>query len=134
MKDWISRLLHHCHRDMLQEGWLSWKIGLLLQTQDLRVGQVNKPYIRLTQENSIKSFIQDCLPYILKTNGLYTTFLAFPNDHVLASRPSHIWHNIILSKSFYHILCVMWFVIPKSCVVTITCDIIPASNPKIKGK
>jgi len=31
----------------------------MLQTQDLKVGQVNEPYIRLTQENSIKNSIQD---------------------------------------------------------------------------
>ena len=31
----------------------------MLQTQDLRVGQVNEPYIRLTQENSIKNSVQD---------------------------------------------------------------------------
>jgi len=31
----------------------------MLQTQDIRVGQVNEPYIRLTQENSIKNSVQD---------------------------------------------------------------------------
>jgi len=43
---------------MLQE------ITLLLQTQVLNVGQVNRPYIGLTQENSIENSIQDSLPYI----------------------------------------------------------------------
>jgi len=38
----------------------------LLQTQDLRVGQVNKPCIGLIQENSIENSVQTCLPYILK--------------------------------------------------------------------
>ena len=42
----------------------------LLQTQVLRVRQVNEPCIGLTQENSV----QDCLPYILKSYGLcYST-------------------------------------------------------------
>ena len=36
----------------------------LLQTQVLRVRQVNEPCIRLTQENSIESSIQTSLPYI----------------------------------------------------------------------
>jgi len=43
---------------------------LVLQTQVLRVEQVNKPCIRLTQENSIENFIQDSLPYILNPYGL----------------------------------------------------------------
>jgi len=37
----------------------------LLQTQVLRVEQVNEPYIGLTQENSIENSVQDSLPYIL---------------------------------------------------------------------
>jgi len=37
----------------------------LLQTQVLRVEQVDEPYIRLTQENLIKNFVQNCLSYIL---------------------------------------------------------------------
>ena len=43
---------------------LSWK-SIVLQTQDLRVGQVNKSYIGLIQKNLIENSIQDCLPYIL---------------------------------------------------------------------
>ena len=43
---------------------------MLLQTQVLRVGQVNEPCIGLTQENLIESSIQDSLPYILKPHGL----------------------------------------------------------------
>jgi len=31
---------------------------LILQTQDLRVGQVNEPCIGLTQENSIENSVQ----------------------------------------------------------------------------
>ena len=47
----------------------------LLQTQVLRVEQVNEPYIRLTQENLIENSVQDCLSYILQPHGLcYSTF------------------------------------------------------------
>jgi len=41
----------------------------MLQTQILKVGQVNEPYIRLTQENSIENSVQECLPYILNDDG-----------------------------------------------------------------
>ena len=40
---------------------------LILQTQVLRVEQVNEPCIGLTQENSIENPVQDCLPYILNS-------------------------------------------------------------------
>jgi len=40
---------------------------LMLQTQVLRVEQVNEPCIGLTQENSIENSVQDCLPYILNS-------------------------------------------------------------------
>jgi len=50
----------------------------MLQSQDLRVGQVKEPYIGLTQKNLIENFIQDCLPYILIPNGLYKLFIAYP--------------------------------------------------------
>jgi len=36
----------------------------MLQTQVLRVRQVNKSYIGLTQENLIESSVQTSLPYI----------------------------------------------------------------------
>jgi len=42
----------------------------LLQTQVLRVRQVNEPCIGLTQENSIENSVQDGLPYILKPYSL----------------------------------------------------------------
>jgi len=42
---------------------------LMLQTQVLRVRQMDEPYIGLTQENSIESSVQDCLPYISKPHG-----------------------------------------------------------------
>jgi len=51
---------------------------IMLQSQDLRVGQVKEPYIGLTQENSIKNSIQDYLPYIQIPNGPYKLFLAYP--------------------------------------------------------
>ena len=38
--------------------------GMLLQSQDLRVGQVKEPCIGFTQENSIENSVQNCLPYI----------------------------------------------------------------------
>ena len=50
----------------------------VLQTQDLRIIQVNKPYIRLTQENSMKNSVQDSLSFILITHGpCSTTSLAY---------------------------------------------------------
>ena len=42
----------------------------LLQSQDLRVGQVKEPCIGLTQENLIENSVHDCLPYILKAHSL----------------------------------------------------------------
>jgi len=42
---------------------------LVLQSQDLRVGQKKKPYIGFTQENLIENSVQDCLSYILKLHG-----------------------------------------------------------------
>jgi len=52
----------------------------MLQTQVLRVGQVNEPYIGFTQENSIKNSVQDYLPYILISNSLCKLFLAYPKQ------------------------------------------------------
>jgi len=46
----------------------------MLQTQVLRVGQVDEPCIGLTQENSV----QDCLPYILGFYGPCKLLLAYP--------------------------------------------------------
>ena len=46
-------------------------IIFLLQTQVLRVEQVNEPCIGLTQENLIENSVQDNLPYILKPHGPY---------------------------------------------------------------
>jgi len=34
--------------------------------------------LRLTQENLIENFVQDCLPYILITHSLCSTTLAYP--------------------------------------------------------
>jgi len=44
-------------------------LSSLLQTQVLKVKQVNEPCIGLTQENLVENFVQDCLPYILKPHG-----------------------------------------------------------------
>ena len=41
----------------------------VLQTQVLSVGQMDEPCIGLTQENLIGNYIQDSLPYILKSHG-----------------------------------------------------------------
>jgi len=49
----------------------------MLQTQALRVGQEKNLILGLTQENSIESSVQDCLPYILIPNGLCKLFLAY---------------------------------------------------------
>jgi len=52
--------------------------NLLLQSQDLRVGQVKEPCIGSIQENLIENSVQDCLPYILIPNGLCELFLTYP--------------------------------------------------------
>jgi len=50
----------------------------MLQLQNLRGNQVKEPCIRVTQENSIENFVQGHLPYILKSNSLCPTTLAYP--------------------------------------------------------
>jgi len=50
----------------------------LLQTQVLKVEQVNEPCIRLTQENLIENSIQECLPHILNDDGLCYYFFSLP--------------------------------------------------------
>ena len=52
--------------------------GYLLQTQVLRVGQVNEPCIGLTQENLIENSVQKCLPYILNYDGPCYYFSSLP--------------------------------------------------------
>ena len=49
----------------------------ILQLQDLRVNQVKKPYIVLTQENLIDNSIWDCLPYISRLIVYATLQLAY---------------------------------------------------------
>ena len=51
---------------------------MVLWLQDLRVNQVKEPCIGLTQENSIKNSVQDCLSYILIVHGTCSTTLAYP--------------------------------------------------------
>ena len=60
-------------------GWSQKKENrvLMLQSQDLRVGQVKEPCIGLTQENLIENSIQDYLPYILISNSPCELFLAY---------------------------------------------------------
>ena len=40
------------------------QLSNMLQSQDFRVGQVKKPCIKITQENSIKSSVQTSLSFI----------------------------------------------------------------------
>ena len=96
----------------------------MLQTQDLRTGQVNEPCIRLTQENSIKNSVQDCLSYILNINGSYFTTLAYSKQLYVCFRAniySAYYYNIILPESstiFYHDI---WLC---------NCDVTLNPNPK----
>ena len=50
----------------------------VLQTQDLRVDQMNKPCIGLTQENLIENSVQYCLPYIVKPHGPCDYYFSLP--------------------------------------------------------
>ena len=52
--------------------------ALVLQSQDLRVGQEKEPCIGFTQENSIENSVQDYLSYILKAYDLCPTILVYP--------------------------------------------------------
>ena len=52
----------------------------MLQTQVLRVEQVDELCIGLTQENSIENSIQNCLPYILKPMVHAALLLAYPKQ------------------------------------------------------
>jgi len=63
VQDRIKREPTNTYRDYF-------KFRILLQTQVLRVGQVNESCIRLTQENSMENSVQDSLPYILNPPGL----------------------------------------------------------------
>ena len=74
-----------------------WNRVLMLQTQALRVGQVKKPCIGLTQENSIESSVQDSLPYILiyyYSWSMLTTVHPTLNDHVYDMRPTGVVHVV----------------------------------------
>ena len=54
---------------------LTFSLQSILQTQVLRVRQVNESCIGLIQENSIENSVQDCLHYILQPHGpCYSTF------------------------------------------------------------
>ena len=96
----------------------------MLQTQDLRTGQVNEPCIGLTQENSIKNSVQDCLSYILNINGSYFTTLAYSKQLYICFKAniySIYYNNIILLESstiFYYNI---WLC---------NCDVTLKPNPK----
>ena len=64
----ISSSLDSSHALMITDASIKNNITIsimLLQTQVLRVRQVNKSYIGLTQENLIEISLQTSLPYIL---------------------------------------------------------------------
>jgi len=90
----------------------------MLQLKDLRVSQWDKPYIRLTQENSIENSVQDCLPYISKTNGLCSTTLVYPKLPCVCFKVNiYIIYCITSFLSEYSTIfhCDMW-----SCDITLT--------------
>ena len=64
--------INYCPKKRVNDFGL--KRLFLLQSQDLRVGQVKEPCIGLTQENSV----QNCLYYILIPNDLCELFIAYP--------------------------------------------------------
>ena len=81
---------NHCFYNICSKRKISIFDEVVLQTQDLSVDQANKPCIKLTQENSIEFLVQHIYLYILTSNGLYSTSLAYLNDHVLAIRSIYI--------------------------------------------
>jgi len=107
---------------------------ILLWSQDLRVGQVKKPYIGLTQENSIENSVQDCLPYILIPNGLCELFLAYPKwPCVFLKINMCTTHYITLSfpecSTSFHVLCDLWLCHLMWPAVW-QCDVVTNPNPK----
>jgi len=104
---------------------------ILLWLKDLRVSQWEKPCIEFTQENSIENSVQDHLPYISQTTGLYTTALAYPK-----------WPCICLKATMYITYNMTSFLSEPSTIfhygtwlcdsMAVTCDIplIPNSSPK----
>ena len=63
----------------------------MLQSQDLRVSQESKPYIRINTrkldgENLMEFLGTKYLSYILTTVGLCSTTLAYSNNYVLSLR------------------------------------------------
>jgi len=83
----------------------------VLQLKDLRVGQWDKSCIGLTQENSIENSVQDCLPYISKTNGSCFTTLAHSKWPFVCLKVNiyNTLYDIIPFRIFYHLL--LWYVI-----------------------
>ena len=54
----------------------------MLQTQDLRVSQVNEPYIGLIQENLIEFLAQSIYLIYYTRWSVLLLCLAYPKDHV----------------------------------------------------
>ena len=84
----------------------------MLQLKDLRVGQWKEPCIRLTQENSIESSVQDGLPYIQIPNGLCKLFLTYPKQPYVCLKVNICFTHCITSSfqnllfpSIHHVTC-----------------------------
>ena len=85
----------------------------VLQSQDLRVDQVKKPCIGLTQKNSIENSVQDCLPYIQISNGLCELFLAYFKWPCICLKVNMCIIFCIISSlpecsMFFYALCDLW--------------------------
>jgi len=109
----------------------------VLQIKDLRVGQWKESCIRLTQENSIENSVQDCLPYILIPNGPCKLFLAYPKWPCVCLKVNMYYHtlyDIISSRIFYVLLCVMWLVTVLSDVTCCVTAWSYYSNPNPSSK
>ena len=66
---------------------------------------MSRTLYRITQGNLIENSVQECLPYILNSDGPYYYFssLSYPKDHVFTSRPTCIRH-IVMLLSFQNFL------------------------------
>ena len=96
-------------------------ITYLLQLKDLRISQWEEPCIGLTQENSIESSVQYCLPYIPISNGLCKLFLTYPKRPCVCLKVNMCFTCYMIS-SFQNLLH------PSMCHVTcdhvIWCDLL----------
>ena len=71
----------------------------MLQIQDLSVDQEKEPCIGFTQENSIESSVQDCLPYIPRQPCVYLK----ANIHCAYYMTSSFY--LLLSPSMHLVTC-----------------------------